>query len=219
MELLARLVAMAQREGEFATAQLYLVAYVFLLRGPSEGIPLVIGRDGEAEQLLAPGAHSCLSFVGDDVAPTLVLRLARRKNNAHGWVSRANCWCGKSAAATACCPIHELGMTIARQAGETPFLHISAGAALATLRRHLTALEVEGAESYRLHDFRRGHTRDIQASGGTLYDILTAGGWSSPAFMSYLDVQELESEHVLQAHERDQIVQAHVDESDSDVEG
>ena len=43
--------------------------------------------------------------------------------------------------------------------------------------------------------------------GASLYEILKAGEWSSPAFLSYLDLHELEKEAV---------VEAHLDESDDE---
>ena len=46
-------------------------------------------------------------------------------------------------------------------------------------------------------------------SGATLAEILLAGEWSSPAFLQYLDMYQLE---------RDAVLQAHVDESDGDGE-
>ena len=77
-----------------------------------------------------------------------------------------------------------------------------------TLRNCLTALGVEQAGQYRTQDFRRGHAEDLRASGAPLRAILEAGEWRSPAFMSYLNVELLESEMVLQAH---------YDESDEDA--
>ena len=53
---------------------------------------------------------------------------------------------------------------------------------------------------YRTHDIRRGHARDLQEAGAPLYIILQAGEWRSPAFLSYLDVQKLEHDAVLQSH-------------------
>jgi hypothetical protein len=41
---------------------------------------------------------------------------------------------------------------------------------------------------------------DIAAAGGDLQTILAAGQWSSPAFLKYLDVSELETQVALQAH-------------------
>ena len=43
--------------------------------------------------------------------------------------------------------------------------------------------------------------------GAPLWEILAAGEWKSPAFLLYLDMHQLE---------RDLVVQAHVDDSDSD---
>ena len=39
----------------------------------------------------------------------------------------------------------------------------------------------------RTHDWRRGHARDLQRGGARLWEILQAGDWKSPAFLSYLD--------------------------------
>ena len=44
-------------------------------------------------------------------------------------------------------------------------------------------------------------------SGASLFEILEAGEWRSPAFMKYLDYHRLEA---------DVVVQAHVDESDDE---
>ena len=43
--------------------------------------------------------------------------------------------------------------------------------------------------------------------GATLWEILAAGEWRSPAFMKYLDLHRLET---------DVVVQAHMDESDDE---
>ena len=69
---------------------------------------------------------------------------------------------------------------------------------------------VDCSASYRTHDLRRGHAKDLQVNGATLYEILAAGEWRSPAFLSYLDLAELE---------RDVVVEAHLDESSSEDEG
>ena len=44
-------------------------------------------------------------------------------------------------------------------------------------------------------------------SGATLYEILAAGEWRSPAFLKYIDLAQLET---------DMVIQAHVDESDDE---
>ncbi len=44
---------------------------------------------------------------------------------------------------------------------------------------------------------RRGHAQQILNDGGTLAEVLRAGQWSSPAFLLYLDLAEVESTAVL----------------------
>ena len=40
----------------------------------------------------------------------------------------------------------------------------------------------------------------MQAAEAPLCDILAAGQWKTPAFMAYIDVDELETAAVIQAH-------------------
>ena len=54
---------------------------------------------------------------------------------------------------------------------------------------------------------RRGHADDLREGGASLYEIFSAGEWSSPAYSKYLDLQELEAGAVLEAY---------VDESSSE---
>ena len=91
--------------------------------------------------------------------------------------------------------------------GPRPFGSISRAGALGTLRRCLWELDVLGARKYRTHDIRRGLADDLRESGASLSEILPAGELSSPAYLRYLDLQELEAGAVLQAH---------VDESSSE---
>ena len=84
--------------------------------------------------------------------------------------------------------------------GQQPFKGFSAGTALSLLRNLLVWLKIPEAAEYRTHDLRRGHARDLQESGASLVEILQAGQWRNPAFLQYLDVQELECAAVLAAH-------------------
>ena len=68
------------------------------------------------------------------------------------------------------------------------------------LRKLLHDVGVQNPESYRSHDLRRGHARDMQDRGHTIGQILAAGQWKSAAFMTYLDEDELAAEAVLEAH-------------------
>ena len=84
--------------------------------------------------------------------------------------------------------------------GARPFAGFSAAHALEVLRSLLVAVKVPNAEKHRTHDLRRGHARDLQASGAPLLEILRAGGWRSPAFLTYLDLEQLEHDAVVEAH-------------------
>ena len=64
----------------------------------------------------------------------------------------------------------------------------------------LQMLEVPDAAVYGTHDLRRGHAKDLQVNGAQLCEILHAGQWKSPAFMEYLDLNQLEHDAVLEAH-------------------
>jgi hypothetical protein len=91
--------------------------------------------------------------------------------------------------------------------GEKAFPGINAGGALKQLRLMLQLLDVKDFALFRCHDLRRGHAKDMQLNGASLYEILAAGEWRSPAFMEYLDKYQLET---------DVVVQAHVGESDDE---
>lgn len=131
-------------------AVLYLLAYVFLLRLPSEALPAVAGKGG---------GQSSLYREGD----TLVLELARRKNKPRGSRLVRKCWCGESRAT---CPVHVIGPWLDTHPTGTPlFPDISPARALGMLRDMLATVGVEGHSEYRTHDLRRGHALDLQLSG------------------------------------------------------
>ena len=148
---------LADQHPEVSTfARLYLFAYAFLLRVPSEGLPAVAGGADLA------GEQAVLTLEED----VLVLRLGRRKNKPGGSILRRHCWCSSCARS---CPVHNLGPMLEHLApGEKLFPGISAGAACSMLKRMLESVGVQEASSYRLHDLRRGHALDLQQSGAFL---------------------------------------------------
>ena len=87
-----------------------------------------------------------------------------------------------------------------REEGFRPFAQYTPASALRLLRSLLSDLGEADCEKCRTHDFRRGHARDLQERGASLAEILRAGEWRSPAFLSYLDVHELERGAVVEAH-------------------
>ena len=176
-------------------AHLFLLAYSFLARLPSEALPVVSGRGR------ALNAHAVLWKSETE----LVLDLKVRKNTNHSCRIVRACLCKESAAT---CPLHVLGPLVdACPEGEPIFRGISRAAVLSALRRLLGEIGVADAGLYGTHDLRRGHALDLQLSKAPLWKILDAGGWRSPAFLKYLDMHQLD---------RDLVVQAHIAESSSD---
>ena len=196
-DLVQKLMCLAMQEKDHIQAMLYCLSYAFLLRVPSECLPVVFGgvRSGAATKPLRVGQHSCLT-VNDSA---LTLQLACRKNRQHGSVLVRKCWC---ASCKITCPVHMCLKYLADPVfmNQSPFKHLSPNVVTTELRRRLHKLSVCHADDYRSHDFRRGHARDLQRNGARLAEILQAGEWSSPAFLKYLDLNELESSVVVEAH-------------------
>ena len=193
-KLVGQLADNALADGDEASCMLYRMAYTFLLRVPSEGLPVMAAGAEALGRPLAPGQHSALVPLED----RLVLVLARRKNRPHGSSLVRECTC---AAARKLCPVHRLGAWLQRcRPGARPFAHISPGWATAELRRRLRALRVPQAELHSLHGFRRGRARDILRANGRLIDVLRAGEWASSAFAKYLDAEEVEAGAEVEAY-------------------
>jgi len=131
-----------------------LFCYAFLLRVPSEGVPVVAGeRRPTDESPVMVYRH------GD----TMTLHMKRRKNKLGGSILTRGCWCKESEAT---CPIHAIGPFIDRcPIGERPFGHVTAQKAVRILRVGLAAVGVQNAIEYRTHDLRRGHAEDLRRSG------------------------------------------------------
>ena len=161
-------------------AMLWLTAYTWLLRLPSEALPLCVG----SPDMQDAGRKQTLIWRDGDVVS---LRLLRRKNRPQGsGTMQRMCTCVGN---THTCVVHTLwDKFLGRMpVGSQPWQGISASEALLRLRRVLGYLQVPDAESYRTQDLRRGHAEDMRQSGAPLAEILKAGQWKSAAFLNYLD--------------------------------
>ena len=116
-------------ERDAASAMLFLLSYTFVLRVPSEAIPVRVGRGVEVGAPLLPGRDSRVGLCGGD--------LARRRNKPHGSSLVRSCWCA-----------HVLGPWLAAwPKGHMPFGNLSARGARVSLRRQLAALGVARADN------------------------------------------------------------------------
>ena len=183
-------------------AVLFLISYVFMLRLPSEALPMVRGSDGLSDH----GQNQSTIFMDGD---ELCLKLRKRKNKPWGSLLRRGCWCASSPSAL--CPVHVVWerFLVNLNVGVAPFALITAAQARTRLKSYLLALGVADASRFRCHDLRRGHADDLRISGAPLAKLLLYGEWARPAYMRYVDDEALETSAV---------VQAHIDESSSEDE-
>ena len=129
-------------------ALLYLFAYAFLLRVPSEAV--LATREGNLRGVSIEGDY-------------IILTLAKRKNKLQGSRLVRGCWCAECRET---CPYHNLkGWVESKAIGERLFPSVTPKSALNTLRSMLRSLNVPDAKLYRTHDLRRGHAKDLQISG------------------------------------------------------
>ena len=175
---------------EHGMAMLWLASYSFLLRVPSEALPMMRGGPG-----VDSNAQSVLLL---DHEGSLVLRLKSRKNKQTGSVLKRKCSCS---GCPTMCAVHGLwhGFFAHLQPGSQPWADISATSANRLLREAVGKLGMPEPNTYCTHGFRRGHAKDLQQSGAPLTEILAAGEWRSRAVTRYLDLADLETEVVLEA--------------------
>ena len=200
----------ADKERYSLLGVLFLFAYAFLLRLPSEALPVTCGKCSGPCALYREGDN-------------LILDLERRKNRPSGSKLVRGCWCKESPAT---CPLHILGPILAGCDFGQRVFDVSPARALGCLKEILRGMGVDQAADYRTHDLRRGHAQDLveygmikshlhargcwsssHVAGASLAVILSAGEWKSPAFLAYIDQAKLET---------DVVVAAHVDDSDDD---
>ena len=163
-----RVVLAAEAVNDLETAALAAVSRLFLLRVPSEGIPLE--WDGE---------HSKVELFENSATITLM----RRKNRAFPTSVERCCCCETSTAAL--CAIHWLARLRAISKDGRVF-HMSTKFFVARVRFYATESKLPGANNLTSHAFRRGMAQDIVDNGGSLAVLLRAGDWHSRAFFLYL---------------------------------
>ena len=176
---------------DFVAAHLFLFAYVFQLRLPSEALPVAAHRCGAAQvnrkvEIFRDGEFVCV-------------HAERRKNLKQGPLIKRRCWCSGHAEI---CPVHVLWPFFeVYEEGHQPFAWMQAKEARQRLRFALFKLGVPDAAKYRTHDLRRGHTEDQRKSGATAEQLRSAGQWrGQSSFLSYLDLPELDCDAADAAH-------------------
>ena len=149
-------------------ATLMAVARAFMLRVPSEGIPM-----------MWKGAHSCVTLSAESVT----LTLAKRKNARTPTTMTRKCCCSTTGRELRA--VRWLADLRARTVDLGRIFHFSASLFNRRLKDYALSLGLEGAARASSHGFRRGMAQDIVDSGGSLATLLKAGGWCSSAYQQY----------------------------------
>lgn len=184
-DLLVKLVEMAASENDHASAALYVVSYWFSLRVPSEALPLSIGFVGP------PCLPNDKAFHFKD--GLACMEFGRRKHKDDPTSMARECVCEHGLRAI--CPVHVTRKFFEGQAeGSIPFRRHTPKYVNASLRRRVMMLGEANHTLFTSKCFRRGHAQEIQKRGGTVYDILKSGTWTSRTYRDYLDMNAVHNE-------------------------
>ena len=150
-------------------AALMAISRLYMLRVPSEGLPLQW-----------QGTHS--TVVLQDQSATITL--TKRKNHRAPTDLVRECCCPTSGRAL--CAVHWI-QRLRESEGTSASLF---GVKLHSFRTRIKALAQQvGVTDWAhvgTHSFRRGMAQDIVDAGSPLAVLLRAGGWSSSAYLEYL---------------------------------
>ena len=178
------------------------IAWIFLLRAPSECLPLFRAEAWEnlEEGVLPDHERQAIIGLRDGVVK---ISLRKRKNRPNGSVIFRACSCGDHVVHTAedvqhvprtLCPVHVLWPRIVAKcrAGDALFPSLDRFKINPTLRDLAKRLGWPRPDSYTSHGFRRGGARALVLADATYAQIQGAGQWASDAAKLYLDLGEIE---------------------------
>ena len=193
-----RLIMAAVETGRLESARLFAVARAWLLRVPSELLPLQAnGRVGQDSVL------RWHSYVTVESGPPLRVRItwAKRKHAPAGDSAVRTCTCrpNDDTSSLLCGPCALLGQMRAQRlwppdSASTAALRapLFPGHQGAAGRTALVSLAGALGLPTQWHAFRRGMAQDMLERGDALAEILLAGGWRSGAFLRYLSRADLD---------------------------
>ena len=140
----------------------------------------------------SPRRHKSLIGVhmfGDDVR--LVLKLSFRKNTRSVTIAMRPCFCATGGfLPRSLCPIHSFWVSLISHTppGRPLFPTYAGRNIIRILKRAFTNASIVDGSRYTPHCFRRGAANAILQSGSSLATIMLAGGWTSGAYRSYLEL-------------------------------
>ena len=181
--------------------RLFYLAYVFILRLPSEALPARRAAAGDSLLSRHPLPHQAVLSLRSmpDGQQCLVLKLRTRKHVRSGAVLFRPCFCnGVVLASAGLCPIHDFWrVAIATNDLDSPLFPSLINRNInRVLKGTLRTMGVEDSECYSTHCFRRGASMELKRSGSTLAQVLKTVGWNSAAYRTYLSFVEDEATNI-----------------------
>ena len=181
--------------------RLFYLAYVFILRLPSEALPAV--RAAPTDTLLTRERLPYQSALGlrtlKNGEQRLVLKLRTRKHVRGGAVLMRPCFCDSDTlAGKGICPIHDFWRVAKDSAlwGQPLFPSLLKRNINRIIKGTFSTMGIEDAHSYSTHAFRRGASMELKRCGDTLSQVLKTVGWNSATFRSYLSFVEDEEVNI-----------------------
>ena len=199
--LFRKIVAHETLSSEFG--RLCYMAYVFILRLPSEALPAVRAAPQDSLLLRSPLPAQLKALIGTRFLPDdserLVLKLRPRKATRGGAILMRPCFCdADDLGGKGICPIHDFWPSVCDSSlwEEPLFPTLRSRNINRILKGMLRSMGVREAESYSTHAFRRGAAMELKNSGSNLAQILKTVGWNSAAFRAYLSFVEDEEVNI-----------------------
>ena len=115
----------------------------------------------------------------------------KRKNASEPTEILRECQCTNGTRHATCGPCALRLLADECQAQSPTFVNLPAHRLLALLRNHYILAGLPATLPVGWHGFRKGRANDLLAIGTPISTILSAGGWKSPAVLSYLLTDEL----------------------------
>ena len=196
--LAARLVTLCnERPGFQDLGDLFVVAWQFLLRVPSEGIPLQHGSLSELH-VLPEGRRSALTVDAEFCAH---LRLKSRKHWPKGSLLSRPCCC--AGGLNVLCVGHRFSLRRKCLNVGDKLVTRSPSDCLKQFRCLLSMLGVLNAERFTWKAFRAGKATSLINQGFSLPHVLSSGEWKSHAVFRYVAEEHVENAAFLRAIESD----------------
>ena len=167
---------------DIQVAALMAIARQFLLRVPSEGLPLQWS-----------GVHSQITLT----ATVAKIQLSKRKNSRGPVTLTRECCCTTSGRRL--CAVHWLHILKKDATDDGKVFDMTKNEFGSKIKLYALRAGVPEASRVGTHAFRRGVAQDIIDQGGSLAALMTAGGWTSSAYAVYLRDSQLDDAAVTRA--------------------